>query len=59
MSYSFNISDSSKVVFTENIYGVCTKCKAITPIAKLGLRTIGKEIRNQAQCQKCRVKKEK
>lgn len=40
-----------------NAHFKCTKCRAIKPAGQFGLRRMGKdsvEVRNQAQCMKCR-----
>ena len=42
-------------VSLNNVYGVCTKCNVIKPIAELGLRNLDKgKVTNQPQCIKCR-----
>jgi len=51
--YTFQAGDTKIVL--NNVYGVCTKCRAVLPINKLGLRNTSKgRVNNQPQCIKCR-----
>ena len=47
-------------IVMKNTFILCTKCREILPIGQVGLRHMGAkkgEVRNQAQCKKCRSSK--